>query len=276
MHSRAPLHIAAARRLPSLRRPERPFKDPGATCTHGELADVARTRDSRGRNRAHGEAPKRFIQRKDAILLAANHPFANYGFRGASLRDIARDAEVSLTLLNHHFGSKYQLLSAVIDAHRTVLEERTSALLAVVSAGKFTVQDLVRVWIRMGFEAAAESDGENFLRLMARVMDDPSEEAAQVVREKLDDAALVFIDGLQQCYPHASRHAAVSAYIFVSASMLKFLIGSKRLLRLTQAAAPMESTREDQDRLTRFLIAGIDAALGPRVTESTETAGADS
>ena len=203
------------------------------------------------------------MQRKDAILVAANHHFAHHGFRGASLRDIARDAEVSLTLLNHHFGSKFQLLSAVIDSHRAMLDERASALLALMSQrpGKFTVRDLVQVWIRIGFETAAESDGEQFLRLMARVIDDPSEEAAQVVREKLDDAALVFIDALQQCYPTASRHAAASAYIYVSAALLKFLVGSKRLFRLAKASPPVDAAAEDQARLTRFLVAGIEAAL---------------
>ena len=203
------------------------------------------------------------MQRKNAILLAANHHFAHHGFRGASLRDIARDAEVSLTLLNHHFGSKFQLLSAVIDAHRAMLDERASALLAATAAGpgKFTVRDLVQIWIRIGFETASQADGETFLRLMARVIDDPSEEAAQVVREKLDDAALVFIDALQQCYPQASRYAAASAYIYVSASLLKFLVGSKRLFRLAQAGAPADPFTEDQERLTRFLVAGIEAAL---------------
>ena len=63
----------------------------------------------------------------------------------------------------------------------------------------------MQVWIRTGFETAAAEDGENFVRLMARVIYDPSEEAAQMVREKLDDAALVFIDALQLCYPQASR-----------------------------------------------------------------------
>src|SRR4051812_48219982 len=152
------------------------------------------------------------MQRKNAILLAANHHFAHHGFRGASLRDIARDAGVSLTLLNHHFGSKFQLLAAVIDSHRAMLDERASALLAVMRSGpgRFTVRDLVQVWIRIGFETAAEPDGEMFLRLMTRVIDDSSEEAAQVVREKLDDAALIFIDALQQCYPEATRYAAAS------------------------------------------------------------------
>jgi AcrR family transcriptional regulator len=203
------------------------------------------------------------MQRKNAILFAANHHFAHHGFRGASLRDIARDAEVSLTLLNHHFGSKFQLLSAVIDSHRAMLDERASALLALTAAGrgKFTVRELVQVWIRIGFETAVEADGEVFLRLMARVIDDPSEEAAQVVREKLDDAALVFIDALQQCYPAATRYAATSAYIYVSASLLKFLVSSKRMFRLAQAGAPADPAGEDQRRLTRFLVAGIEAAM---------------
>ena len=203
------------------------------------------------------------MQRKNAILLAANHHFAHHGFRGASLRDIARDAGVSLTLLNHHFGSKFQLLSAVIDSHRAMLDERASALVALMRAGpgSYTVLDLVQAWIRIGFEAAAEEDGEVFLRLVARVIDDPSEEAAQVVRDKLDDAALVFIEALQQCYPGASRYAAASAYIYTSASLLKFLVGSKRLFRLARADAPANQEAEDRARLARFLVAGIEAAL---------------
>ena len=207
------------------------------------------------------------MQRKNAILVAANHHFSHHGFRGASLRDIARDAEVSLTLLNHHFGSKFQLLSAVIDSHRAMLDERAGALLALMSQrpGRFTVNDLVQVWIRLGFETAAEASGEQFLRLMARVIDDPSEEAAQVVREKLDDAALVFIDALQQCYPEATRYAAASAYIYVSAALLKFLVGSKRLFRLAKASTPADATAEDKARLARFLVAGIEAALNSPV-----------
>jgi len=204
------------------------------------------------------------MQRKSAILLAANHHFAHHGFRGASLRDIARDAGVSLTLLNHHFGSKFQLLSAVIDHHRPMLDERTSAVQAVVQGGPgtFTIRQLVQAWIRIGFETAALPDGEMFLRLVVRVIDDPSEEAAEVVRDKLDDAALALIDALQQCYPNATRYAAASAYLYVSSASLKFLIGSKRLFRLAQVGAPHDANAEDRERLTTFLVAGIEATLG--------------
>jgi len=205
------------------------------------------------------------MQRKSAILNAANHHFAHHGFRGASLRDIARDAGVSLTLLNHHFGSKLQLLGAVIEAHRSVLDRRASGLLEVMSRGQgnYTIADLVDVWIRLGFETVAQPEGEMFLRLVTRVIDDPTEEAVAVVREKLDDAALVFIDGVQQVYPEASRYAAASAYIFVSAALLKFLVGSKRLFRLARASLPNHAQAEDEARLSRFLVAGVEAALRP-------------
>lgn len=203
------------------------------------------------------------MQRKSAILLAANQHFASHGFRGASLRDIARDAGVSLTLLNHHFGSKFQLLAAVIDAYRPMLDARSTALLAVTQngPGSFTVAELLQAWIRIGFDTAKDPDGEMFLRLVARVIDDSSEEAVQAVRDKLDDAALVFIDALQQCYPAATRYAAASAYLYVSATLLKFLIGSKRLFRLALTGAPENRGAEDRARLLRFLVAGIDAAM---------------
>jgi AcrR family transcriptional regulator len=176
------------------------------------------------------------MQRKSAILLAANSHFAHHGYRGASLRDIARDAGVSLTLLNHHFGSKFQLLAAVIEAHRKVLDDRTSIMRALMaSPGGYTVRDMVVAWVRLGFETAAQTDGEVFLRLVSRVIDDPEEEAVQIVREKLDDGALIFVDALLGCYPQASRYTAACAYMWFNAALLKFLIGSKRLLRLARA-----------------------------------------
>jgi AcrR family transcriptional regulator len=179
------------------------------------------------------------MQRKSAILLAANSHFAHHGYRGASLRDIARDAGVSLTLLNHHFGSKFQLLSAVIEAHRKVLDDRSSTMRALMaSPSGYTVRDMVVAWVRLGFETAAQTDGEVFLRLVSRVIDDPEEEAVQVVREKLDDGASIFIDALLGCHPQASRYAAACAYMWFNASLLKFLIGSRRLLRLARVESP--------------------------------------
>jgi len=219
------------------------------------------------------------MQRKSAILLAANSHFAHHGYRGASLRDIARDAGVSLTLLNHHFGSKFQLLSAVIEAHRKVLDDRASSMNALMASPTgFTVRDMVVAWVRLGFETAANTDGEVFLRLVSRVIDDPEEEAVQIVREKLDDGALIFVDALLRCHPQASRYTAACAYMWFNASLLKFLIGSKRLLRLARAevpGAPPVTLLHPSPREIRFDPPGSATGTPQDLHPSPEQAGAD-
>lgn len=213
------------------------------------------------------------MQRKNAILLAASDHFGRFGFRGASLRDIARDAGVSLTLLNHHFGCKNALLSAAVAAHRPMLQERVAALrrLTVPGAPPFMPRDLVRAWIAIGFETAALPEGLQFLRMLARVFDDPMEDGVAMERGPIDDAATAFIDALQQCYPAASPHAAASAWLCVSTSMTKMLVGRDRIVRLAGAAQPRPPAM-DQAWLERFLVAGIEAALGsPEVDAGAET-----
>lgn len=220
------------------------------------------------------------MQRKDAILLAASDHFGRFGFRGASLRHIARDASVSLTLLNHHFGSKGDMLMAVVDRHRPILDQRVVVLrrLTAGGIGTFTPHDLVQAWIRIDSEAATQPEGQLFLRLLARVIDDPAEDGLPIARDGLDPAALAFVDALQTCYPQASRHAVASAYLWVSASLSKFLTGTRQVLRLADAdradlddradlvgRAGEPAYDDDQARLARFLVAGIDASLGETV-----------
>ncbi len=201
------------------------------------------------------------MQRKIAILDAATDHFGRFGFRGASLRDIARDAGVSLTLLNHHFGSKADLLDAVVETERPMLDERAAALRRIVHTGGFTPRDLVHAWVQIAIDAVAQPDGLRFLRLVARVVDDPVEEDVPAMREHLDDARLVFIDALLQCYPNASRRGATLACLAVSGASMKVLTSGDRLWGLSGAERP-GAVDGDQARLEDFLVAGIEAALG--------------
>lgn len=53
-------------------------------------------------------------QRRREILQTAVEVFADYGYNGSSLREIAARVGLSETGLAHHFGGKQALLSAVI------------------------------------------------------------------------------------------------------------------------------------------------------------------
>ncbi len=53
--------------------------------------------------------------RREEILSAARNIFAHYGFRRASLEEIAREAGISRTAVYHHFKNKEDIFRAVCE-----------------------------------------------------------------------------------------------------------------------------------------------------------------
>ena len=69
---------------------------------------------------------------KNKILDAAELLFSDKGFNGTSLREITSQAEVNLAAVNYHFGSKKELIKAVMSRYMNELSPRLeSSLLAI-------------------------------------------------------------------------------------------------------------------------------------------------
>jgi len=84
------------------------------------MSDGEPTPKRRGRGRpAGGDA----AATRRGILNAARGQFAQKGFRGASVRAIAREAGVDPSLVHHHFGDKSQLLVASMEIPFNPLEK---------------------------------------------------------------------------------------------------------------------------------------------------------
>lgn len=66
-----------------------------------------------------------------AILAAASELFAERGYHGASMRDIARSVGLQMASLYHHFGSKQELLVVIMHA---VMRDLTSTVADAVAA----------------------------------------------------------------------------------------------------------------------------------------------
>ncbi len=71
---------------------------------------------------------------KARILDAAENLFADNGFRGTTLRAITTKAGVNLAAVNYHFGSKEDLLAAVLDRRLGPLNRQRLAKLDQVLA----------------------------------------------------------------------------------------------------------------------------------------------
>jgi AcrR family transcriptional regulator len=84
------------------------------------------------------------VETRARLLLEAQHLFALYGFRGASVRDITRAAEANLGAITYHFGTKQALHDAVIESVLGRLAAHIEAAAQSPGASRDRIRAVVR------------------------------------------------------------------------------------------------------------------------------------
>src|SRR3954453_21418134 len=155
----------------------------GPACIHGSLHATAfgsrvtiaamPARAKRGPGRRPGES-----QTRHAILVAARARFAEHGYDGATLRAIAREADVDPTLVIHYFGSKRVLFTVAMQwpFEPDAIVERIGPG-PRSQMGKRLAEFFVSIW------EDEQTRGQIMAMLRASATD---QEAATVLRETLE------------------------------------------------------------------------------------------
>ena len=145
-------------------------------------------------------SPSGDVARRDRILDVAAQAFATLGFRAAGMRDIARDAGCSLSLLVHHFGTKRAMLEAVVRQHDGFCHERLAGLRAQLQrADDISVDDFITTWAHYEFDLYATPAGRRYLALMLRLQAD--REVDDDVRATLNCAEATVRQGFARAWP---------------------------------------------------------------------------
>jgi AcrR family transcriptional regulator len=127
---------------------------------------------------------------REAILDAARAEFAANGYDRATIRAIARGAEVDPALVHHYFGSKEELFVAAIDAPLNPAEVIRSVLAEnLEDAGERLVRLFLTIW--------EESANRDVLMSVLRGAL-TNERAAKALREFVEQAIL---GGLEHLLP---------------------------------------------------------------------------
>ncbi|HTD75925.1 MAG TPA: TetR family transcriptional regulator [Steroidobacteraceae bacterium] len=112
-----------------------------------------------------------------AILASARQAFAQAGYEGAGVREIARGAGVTAMLVNRYFGSKEQLFAEVIAQAMTTPIILSAENLASATPGR----DFAAALVKITETAATPLDG--FLIMLRSAS---SERAAEIGREQIE------------------------------------------------------------------------------------------
>jgi AcrR family transcriptional regulator len=113
--------------------------------------------------------------RREEILGAARRVFAERGFRGTTIADIAEEAKIALGTIYLYFASKQDVFVALNQRFNEVITQATSN----IRAGR-TVGETSRRYVESVFDACEEN--RDLVRLVV-LNADPGSESAKRMRE---------------------------------------------------------------------------------------------
>lgn len=237
---------------------ERPLSEPA----HAEAADLAAASHPAETPAPTSVEPQ--VDTKERLLDAAEQLFAELGFQGASMRAVTQRAGAAVSAANYHFGSKEELLGAVIRRRVEPLNERRLKKLdALESASAVpSVEAVVDAFLRPLFEARAERiarEGmtpEHFRQVAARLYADPRHLVESLRQELFAEVNDRFVAALGRALPEADR-AAVDLGMQLMVGMLVHVISGQWS---EGEAPPPEAHDVVLRRMVAFAAAGIRAA----------------
>ncbi|MBW8756966.1 MAG: TetR/AcrR family transcriptional regulator [Burkholderiales bacterium] len=197
--------------------------------------------------------------RRDRILESAARAFATHGYRGSSLRDIAREAGCSLTLLDHHFGGKGQLLDAVLQQQHRNCEKRLDGLRASIeSTPRIHLEDFVERWANYEFDLYTTPQGRLYLQLMMRLSMESEVEAQR--RRDLDCAQVLVLKAFERARPALDDDAREAGWFLASAALYAAIV------RADEGTPPegVTTSTPERRRTVAFLVEGLKGCWNER------------
>jgi AcrR family transcriptional regulator len=215
----------------------------------------------RTRQRAPSE---RSLQTRARILDAAEILFAERGFEGASMRDIAAAARTQVGLVHHHGGGKEELFRQVVARRADELSARRLAALGSRAAlGPMDLAAVLRCFLGPYVHMAATGGPQwrAYARLVAHVSADPR--WRDISLRHFDETAMRFIEEIARLHPETPRARLGAGFVYSVAAMLALVTSRWRVAALAgEGASPGSDDPETGvDELVLFCAAGIAATI---------------
>jgi AcrR family transcriptional regulator len=150
---------------------------------------------------------------RDRVLSVAQALFAEHGYRGTSLRDIARRIGIKAPSLLHHFPSKEQLYIAVLDRIFEGMEESAQTMLS----GRGGYHEGCRAAIIGAIDYIAASPDS--MRIIWHEMTEESGVGRQLLKRRVPPLFAMGVNFIFAASARANFARKSTPFIFCSASI---------------------------------------------------------
>ena len=165
------------------------------------------------------------IDTKEKILDTAERLFGEQGYGATSLRHIIAEAGVNLASVHYHFGSKEELLDAVVVRKMEPINRERLALLdeaeAAAAGGLVPIEIFLEAFLKPAVMRAGKDP--EFCRLMGRLHAEGL--MARVVTKNFQAMVVRFLIGMRRALPDLADDEAAWRIHFMIGAMAQTLKG---------------------------------------------------
>ncbi len=194
------------------------------------------------------------------IVEAAEAEFADHGFDGVSVRQIALRADVPVALINYHFGSKEGLYRAIFEMRAPMIVDQRLAGLRLAEMEPDTerkVEMIVKAVLVPNLHMRSTEKNSSYSRILAREVSDPKSHNRKVIAEFFDPIAYKVLDALHRALPDRTIEEVNWGYQAMLGAMVYAMADTGRISRISGGRCDPE----DEMATATYLVALFKAAL---------------
>jgi AcrR family transcriptional regulator len=204
------------------------------------------------------------IDTKQRILDAAERLFAARGFAGTSLRAVTKEAGVNLAAVHYHFGTKEDLLRAVLGRIVVPVNRERLEMLEQVEAAAGeeppSLEGILEAYLAPGLRAVQDlgERGIVITRFLGRSYTEPTELVQALVREQFEDVGQRLTEALGRALPNLPEVELYWRFKLVVGVMTHIQADAGRSDAYAKDLSDVDGTVR---RLVAFLAAGLRAPV---------------
>ena len=161
------------------------------------------------------------ISTKKKILNVSHKLFAEKGFNGASIREIAKECGVNIAAINYHFGNKQQLIDQVLERRLNNLFDIRKSMLDELNQGDpnkvCNLEQILHAFIAPALFMINDEHqgGRIFMQVLARAYAEQSEALHDLMKDRYTPIIKEFAEAIGLACPELPRETIFWRFHFI-------------------------------------------------------------